>query len=269
MTDRVHFRIPPQIAAIAPDGNLTLRQRRRLKLDMVLRRHRPGTGSSAEFLQRRTAIIEWPDLRDILKDIPWVLIGGVATRAYMPERMTRDMEVLVHRRGGEEAHRRLVTAGYTVLSRLIEPGFVLRSPEGAEVDLIYGDYPWLDHALAHPEFDAAGYPVIGLPYLILLKLWATRDQDWTDITRMLSTASDEQIDKIRAVVARHSPEPHSPPPTPHSPLPTPHSPLPTPHSPLPTYPPISLASRTPFPFSRPLPDGGPSARNSISRRNCS
>ena len=37
----------------------------------------------------------WPDLRKILKGILWVIIGGVATRAYMPERMTKDLDILV------------------------------------------------------------------------------------------------------------------------------------------------------------------------------
>jgi hypothetical protein len=55
--------IPPAIAKIAPYGKLTPRQRRRIFLDMALRRVRPGTGSSHEFMRRRTAINKWPDLR--------------------------------------------------------------------------------------------------------------------------------------------------------------------------------------------------------------
>jgi hypothetical protein len=206
MTNRTPLPVPPQIAAIAPDGNLTPRQRRRLMLDMVRRRQRPGTGSAHEFLRRRTALNPWPDLRDILKDIPWVLIGGVATRAYMAERMTKEMDVLVHERDGEKAQKNLEAAGYTSVNRLIVPGFIMRSPEGVQLDLIYGRYPWLDKALAHPHRDAAGYPVIGLPYLVLLKMWATRNQDWADITRMLSTATDEQIAEVRKMIAQHSPE---------------------------------------------------------------
>jgi hypothetical protein len=198
--------IPPAIAAIAPDGRLTPRQRRRLKLDMVRRRQRPGTGSSREFLERRTAMNPWPDLRAIFKNIPRALIGGVATRAYMAERMTKDMEVLVHERDGDEAIDRLKQAGYTVVSRLIIPGYLLRSPEGIELDVQFGKYPWLDKVLARPNSDPAGYPVIGLPYLVLLKMWATRDQDWTDITRMLSTATDEQRDEVRAIIKHYSPE---------------------------------------------------------------
>jgi hypothetical protein len=73
------------MAAIAPDGKLTVAQRRRFMLDMCRRRIKPGTGSGYDFLRSRTAMNYWPDLRPILQDIPWVIVGGVATRAYMPE----------------------------------------------------------------------------------------------------------------------------------------------------------------------------------------
>jgi hypothetical protein len=49
----------------------------------------------------------WPDLRPFLRGIDWVLIGGVATRAYMPERATRDMDILVH------LHRQEGTRNFT------------------------------------------------------------------------------------------------------------------------------------------------------------
>jgi hypothetical protein len=68
--------IPPAIAAIAPDGQLTPAQRRRFVIDFCLRRIKPGTGSAPEFLQRRTAMNPWPDLQPILHGIPWVVIVG-------------------------------------------------------------------------------------------------------------------------------------------------------------------------------------------------
>jgi hypothetical protein len=43
--------IPPAIAKIAPDGQLTPRQRRKFLLEMSLRRQKPGTGSSIAFLK--------------------------------------------------------------------------------------------------------------------------------------------------------------------------------------------------------------------------
>lgn len=88
-------RLPPPIAGTAPDGHLTPRQRRRILIDISLRRQRPGSGSSHAFMQERTAMNPWPDLRAILQGIPWAVADGVATRAYMPERMTRDLDILV------------------------------------------------------------------------------------------------------------------------------------------------------------------------------
>jgi len=148
----------------------------------------------------------WPDLRPILQGIDWAIIGGVATRAYMPERMTKDMDILVHRSDGETVIERLKQAGYRVVSSLAIPGFLLLSPEGIEVDVIFGDYPWLKNALAQPAHDPAGYPVIELPYLILLKMAAQRAQDWADVARMLGWASDADLDEVRAAVARYTPE---------------------------------------------------------------
>lgn len=198
--------VPPAIAKIAPDGNLTPRQKRRFLIEMSLRKQKPGTGSSHEFMRTRTAMISWPDLRPFLQGIDWVLIGGVATRAYMPERMTKDLDVLVHHTSGPDVIARLQKAGYKVASRLAVPGFLLHSPEGVEVDVLFGKQPWLREALANPSYDQAGYPVLGMPYLVLMKLIAERAQDWADVSRMVGWASDEELDAVRAVVKSYSPE---------------------------------------------------------------
>ena len=147
----------------------------------------------------------WPDLRPVLQGIPWVVVGAVATRAYMPERATKDLDILVRREDSDEVLERLEAAGYRIVSRLAVPGFLLHSPEGTEVDLIVGDYPWLDEALAHPRRDPAGYPVLDLPYLVLMKVAASRLQDMGDLSRMLGLASAEDLARVRAVVARYAP----------------------------------------------------------------
>jgi len=197
--------IPPAIAAVAPDGQLTPAQRRRILIDICRRRIRPGTGSSLEFLRRRTAMNPWPDLRPVLQGIPWVVIGAVATRAYMPERATKALDILVRREDGDELRERLEAAGYTFVSDLAVPGLLFHSPEGVEVDVMLGDDPWLDEALAHPRQDPAGFPVLDLPYLVLMKLIASRLQDVADLSRMLGLASDEDLASVRAVVARYAP----------------------------------------------------------------
>jgi hypothetical protein len=198
--------IPPAIAALAPDGQLTPAQRRRILIEMCRRRIRPGTGSATEFLYKRTAMNPWPDLRPILQDIPWVIVGAVATRAYMPERATKDLDILVRREDGEEVRKRLEAAGYRYVSRLAVPGFLALSPEGVEVDVILGDYPWLDEALAHLCQDSAGFPILDLPYLVLMKMESARGRDFGDLTTMLGLASEVDLVRVRAVVARYAPE---------------------------------------------------------------
>ena len=147
----------------------------------------------------------WPDLRPILKGIKWVIVGGVATRAYMPERMTKDLDILNHQNDKDTVLSQLHQAGYQILEPLAIPGYALISPDGTEVDLLLGADAWLTDALNGPIQDAAGYPVISLPYLILLKMGAQRTQDWADVSRMLGLASDEDLDKVRAAVLRFTP----------------------------------------------------------------
>lgn len=148
----------------------------------------------------------WPDLRSILKGIDWVIVGGVATRAYMPERMTQDMDILVHQNDGAAVITGLENAGYQIIAPLAIPGYSLRSKEGIEVDVLFGNDPWLKEALAQPAHDPAGYPVIKLPYLVMMKMDAQRVRDLGDLGTMLGWASDAELDEVRAIVARYAPE---------------------------------------------------------------
>jgi hypothetical protein len=79
-------------------------------------------------------------------------------------------------------------------------------PEGIEVDVLFGRQPWLREALRNPNYDKAGYPVIRLPYLVLMKLTTQRVQDWADVSRMLGWASAAELEAVRAVIARYSPD---------------------------------------------------------------
>lgn len=149
---------------------------------------------------------DWPDLRDILAGIDWVIIGGVATRAYMPERVTKDLDILVRQTDGQIALERLQNAGYKIITRLSVPGFLLTSPDGVELDLIFGDEVWLDEALANLERDAANYPVLGFPYLVLMKMDTGRGRDFGDVTTMLGWADEDALAAVRVVVKKFSPQ---------------------------------------------------------------
>ena len=117
----------------------------------------------------------WPDLRPVLQGVPWVIVGAVATRAYMPERATQDLNILIRAADGAMVRERLESAGYHHLTSLtVPPGFRVYSPQGVDVKVILGKHLWLKKALAHPRQDPAGYPVLDLPYLILMKIESSR-----------------------------------------------------------------------------------------------
>jgi len=198
--------IPSAIAIIAPDGSLTARQKRHLLIQMALRRVRPGTGSAPVFMRERTAMLTWPDLREILKDFDWLVVGGVATRAYMPERLTKDLDILVRRRDGDAVIAQLKKSGFETETPLAIPGCLLRSADGVDVDVLFGEAAWLDEALAHPDRDPAGFPVATLPYLVMMKMEASRGRDLSDLYILLGWADDRALDEVRKAVKRYMPE---------------------------------------------------------------
>lgn len=198
--------LPRAIARVAPDGKPDSRQRRRIIIDMCLRRMKPGTWSSPEFLQERTALYTWPDLKTIFDDIPWAVTGGVATRAYMPERATHDIDIVVRRDDCHLVWSRFKEAGFSVAARLDAPYFVARAADTPEVDIICADFPWIEEALSAPKHDPVGLPVLDLPYLIIMKLMANRPVDIGDMTRMLGLAGEAECDRVREAVQKYSPE---------------------------------------------------------------
>ena len=180
--------------------------RRGLLLKMALRRARPGTGSAEVFLRERTAMVTWPDLTEVLGEIPWAVVGAVATRAYMPERVTQDLDVLVRAVDAVEARARFRAAGYTQVQELAIGGVTWRSPAGALVDVIESSLDWVLEALRSPGRDPQGLPILTLPYLVLTKVQAGRTQDLADAARMLGLASAEVREATREIVRRWLPD---------------------------------------------------------------
>lgn len=183
----------------------SLSSARRIIIDFALSRAGFGTGSSNEFMWRRTAVQQFPDLRETLRGIDWVVVGAAATRAYMPERTTHDLDILVRLVDAESVYTRLTAAGYSKIADLGIPGAAFSSKDQIEIDVLYGNQAWLDEGLAQPERDAAGFPILGLPYLVLMKLAAGRVRDIGDVATMLGWADEEVLDKVREAVNTFSP----------------------------------------------------------------
>jgi hypothetical protein len=173
---------------------------------MARRRTRPGSGSSVEFLRTRT----WsdPPMPLDLAQIrtPYVVVGGVATALYMPQRLTLDVDILIRAKDERDLARELQDAGYTRLTPLAFGGTMWGAPDGPTLDVLEVDAPWVDDAVRHPNRSPTGLPVIALPYLVLMKLAASRPQDLADLSRMLGQADGPTRDAVRAAVRTHRPE---------------------------------------------------------------
>src|SRR5689334_8801580 len=85
---------------------------RRLLISLARKRQRPGSGSGRDYLCRRTTHMEFPDLTPVLGAILWCAVGAAATRLYMPERTTDDLDILVHFDDAQAVMERLKGGGY-------------------------------------------------------------------------------------------------------------------------------------------------------------
>ena len=151
---------------------------------------------------------QFPDLKPVLTDIRWAVVGGVATRLYMPERATLDLDIVVSLEDREGVRRRLTEAGFQHDSDLSVGGSSWTGPGGSSLDVVEMEAPWLDYALAEAQHnrDASGMPVLPLAYLVLMKFLAGRVQDLADVTRMLGQADGEMLESVRQVFREHLPD---------------------------------------------------------------
>lgn len=120
--------------------------------------------------------------------------------------MTRDLDILVHHQDGDAALARLKEAGYQVASDLPKPGHTLIAPDRTKINLRLIPYPWIDEAFQREQRDPAGFPVLALPYLVLMKMETSRPQDLGDLSRMLGLAEENDLEQVRDVVTRYMPD---------------------------------------------------------------
>lgn len=177
--------------------------RRRQMLDLVRRRVRPGSGSTIEFLRTRT----WSDPAVDLHAIrtPFVIVGAVATALYMPRRATEDVDLLVLASVAPQLHQELIAAGGVRVGTLSIGGTSWQT-SGGQLDVIESSEPWAEDAIRTPNRSSTGLPVIALPYLVLMKVRASRGRDLGDLMRMLALADEPTRDQIRDVVRAHQPD---------------------------------------------------------------
>lgn len=177
-------------------------------------RKRPiGTGSDVVFLMAlpRTTLEVKPE--DLFGKIPFIVIGGVATRAYAPERATKDIDFMVEHDRYTDALAQLRKHGFAKSEDLFFPNTSLGlygeawNKEHLEIDLMSSPQEWCKQAFRGRVEDQTGLRVIPLPYLVLMKFDAARGVDQGDLTRMLGLLDDAKIEQVIKVVERYSGDP--------------------------------------------------------------
>lgn len=153
-----------------------------------------------------------PDLNALFSRVRFVVVGGTATSLYMPQRITRDVDVLVAAVDAPAAEGALVKAGaisqgpLNIDNPLQLKGSSWKLPDGSYLDVLSSARPWVKKALASPKRDSAGLPIISLPFLVLMKLASSRGVDVGDLSRMLGGADEDSLSEVRAVVRKYLPE---------------------------------------------------------------
>ena len=176
--------------------------RRHFYIQMAKKRVRPGSGSGPETLWARTWRRPVFDLRTITT-VPFVVIGGVATRLYAPERVTDDLDILIEAENATVLAADLTGGGCQKLGSLSIGGSHWRLPDGMALDVLEEDAAWAVEAIANPASAPNGLPVISLPYLVLMKMRAGRAIDIGDLSRVLGAADDAILDETRRIIAEN------------------------------------------------------------------
>jgi hypothetical protein len=173
-------------------------------IQLTLKRVKPGSGSTHEFLKTRTWRRQVTDLRQLI-EVDYVIVSGVATRLYMPERMTDDLDILIHEHEAERAYQNLHEQMARRMGDLSIGGTSWELPDKTILDIITSQREWVTTALRDPRMGADGQPVISLPYLVLMKLEASRTTDISDISRMLGLASEVELNEVRKTIEIYDP----------------------------------------------------------------
>jgi hypothetical protein len=195
-------------------GFQTAAARRRFYLDVGLRKRPLGSGSNMETLMQSEREKLFIVMENLFGDISAAVVGGIATRAYSPERKTKDIDVLVDNARYGEAVAGLRQLGWRDDGELHFPNSLLGLygsawlKDGQKLDVLATDQPWADEALSQHAYDQTGLRVISLPYLVMMKIDSARGIDQGDLTRMLGLLDDAALERVVEVVERHYGDPH-------------------------------------------------------------
>ena len=143
--------------------------------------------------------MRFPILTPTLENVLWAAVGAAATRLYMPERATNDLDILIRAQDTSEIQSRLSMGGAVKVGDLSIGGTTWRLIDGFALDVIEGSEGWVEGALqeAQSNLDLQQMPVLPIRFLVLMKFQAGRVQDLADVARMLGQASSDDLTGVR------------------------------------------------------------------------
>lgn len=102
-------------------------------------------------------------------------VESMASAHYQPARFTEAIDLMVLAEEATAVEQALRTAGWSQLGVISFGGSSWQSAKGESIDLLHApDQSWVAAALDAPVKTPEGLQIIDLPYLIILKLSATR-----------------------------------------------------------------------------------------------
>lgn len=177
--------------------------RRRQFINLVMKRVQPGTGSGLDFINKRTWTYPVTNIKALITQTPFLIVGGLATRLYMPERMTLDLDILVLTQDAQSLYSELEKAGSRKIGELAISRSQWELPDGTSLDVLESNADWVSAALSHPNIAPNGLPIIALPYLVLMKLQSARTQDLSDVSRMMGGANPEELAQVKQTISTY------------------------------------------------------------------
>jgi hypothetical protein len=118
---------------------------------------------------------------------------------------TGRLEVLIAPEDQGWVEAELGASGAVRVGTLLD-GSSFELTDGSTLDVIARDEPWLAQALDCPQAAPNGLPVIGLPYLVLFRLETARASDSRELERLLGSASEAQLTRVRDAVDAFMPD---------------------------------------------------------------
>lgn len=149
----------------------------------------------------------FPDLREILKETSYAFVGAAATRLYMPERATDDLDILVCADDYPAVRDAFIKVSFSYFGERTIGGGQWATSNGYSVDVIALNDWWCARAIeeAQTNRDPHGNPILPLPHLVYMKFLANRAKEMCDLAQILGQATEAQLAATRALFRRDLP----------------------------------------------------------------